>query len=82
MVRWQSRYDAADAVPGLRALVDQRQTLFGHQTTDTMAPDTSRAAQMPHDLPRAVPRRLQELLVERRSNRGVSSLLHRRLTVA
>jgi hypothetical protein len=50
---------------GLWVPIDRRQTHFGHQPADTMAPNAPAvASQMPGHLPRAVPRRLKELLVD------------------
>src|SRR5215204_661338 len=48
----------------LRTLIDRRQAHLGHQSTDAMAPNTPAIApQMTCHLARAVPGRLQELLV-------------------
>src|ERR1039458_7653169 len=49
----------------LRVLVDRRQAHLGHQPTDMVAPNAPAvASQVSRHLPRAVPGRLQELLVE------------------
>src|SRR6202035_2794305 len=66
----------------LRALVDRRQTHLEHQTTDAMAPTAPAvAAQMPRHLPRAVPGRLQELLVDETHQSQRLFILRCRLTV-
>ena len=66
----------------LRALVDRRQAHLEHQTTNAMAPNAPTvAAQMPRHLPRAVPRRLEELLVDKTHEPQRLFVLRSRLTV-
>ena len=50
---------------GPRPLIDRRQSHLGHQAPDPLATDrVTQATQMPRHLPRAIPRRLQKLLIE------------------
>src|SRR4029079_12327755 len=67
---------------GLGPLIDRRQAHPGHQPTDAMAPDaTAVAPQMPRHLPRAVPGRLQELLVDETHQKQVLSAVWRGFAV-
>src|SRR6202050_2387132 len=66
----------------LRTLVDRRQAHLEHQPTDAMAPNAPTVTpQMPCHLPRAVPRRLQELFVDETHQPQCLFALRRRLTI-
>src|SRR4051794_13458040 len=67
---------------GLWPLIDRRQAHLEHQPPHAVAADAPIVApQMPCHLSRAVPRRLQELLVNETHENQVLSALRRRLTV-
>jgi len=67
---------------GLRPLIDRRKAHPGHQPANAMAPYAPAVAtQMPRHLPRAVPGRLQELLVDETHQHQVLGAVRRRLAV-
>jgi hypothetical protein len=62
--------------------VSLRQAHLQHQTTDAMAPDAPTVAtQMPRHLSRAVPGRLQELLIDETHQHQVLGALRHGLAV-